>query len=84
MCGWISRSPRTRLFRSRTGRTQDAKKSLITVDVSAVLIETRLGEYLVKPGDYELKVVVTDNVSKKTAEASGTFFVTGTLPPKKK
>lgn len=56
---------------------------ILTVDVSAVLIETRLGDYLKKPGDYEIKVVVTDNVSKKKAEASGTFVVTGTLPPKK-
>ncbi len=58
-------------------------KSLLTVDISAVLIETRLGEYLRKPGEYEIKVVVTDNVSKKTAEGSGSFVVTGTLPPKK-
>jgi GWxTD domain-containing protein len=58
-------------------------KGLLTVDVSAVLIETRLGEYLRKPGEYEIKVGVTDNVSKKTAEGSATFVVTGTLPARK-
>jgi GWxTD domain-containing protein len=56
---------------------------ILTIDVAAVLIETNLGEYLRKPGDYDLKVSITDEVSKKTAEASTTFTVTGTLPPKK-
>ena len=56
---------------------------ILTVDISAALIETRLGDYLKKPGEYEIKIVVTDNLSKKKAEASGTFFVTGTFPPKK-
>lgn len=64
-------------------RKDQASGGILTVDVSAVLIETRLGEYLRKSGDYEMKVVVTDNVSKKKAEASTTFVVTGTLPPKK-
>lgn len=63
-------------------KEKDAK-GILTVDVSAILIETRLGEYLKKPGEYELKVIMTDQVSKKTAEASATFVVTGTLPPKK-
>jgi GWxTD domain-containing protein len=63
-------------------KDKDAK-GLLTVDVSAVLIETRLGDYLKKPGEYELRVVVTDAVSKKTAEGSGTFVVTGTFPLKK-
>jgi GWxTD domain-containing protein len=63
-------------------KDKDAK-GLLTVDVSAVLIESRLGEYLRKPGEYEMKVTVTDAVSKKSAEASGTFVVTGTLPAKK-
>ncbi len=58
-------------------------KGILTVDVSAVLIETRLGEYLRKPGEYEIRVAVTDNVSKKTAEGTATFVVTGTLPAKK-
>lgn len=57
---------------------------ILTIDVAAALIETNLGEYLRKPGDYDLKVSITDEVSKKTAEASTTFTVTGTLPPKKK
>ena len=68
-------------------RVPDAKdkdaKGILTVDVSAVLIEKRLGDYLRKPGEYEIRVVVTDAVSKKTAEGSGTFVVTGTFPPKK-
>jgi GWxTD domain-containing protein len=63
-------------------KDKDAK-GILTVDVSAALIETRIGDYLRKPGEYELRVAVTDNVSKKKAEVSGTFVVTGTLPPKK-
>ena len=59
-----------------------AAKGIVTLDVSAVLIETRLGEFLRKPGEYEIRVVLTDNVSKKTAEGTATFFVAGTLPPK--
>jgi GWxTD domain-containing protein len=59
------------------------KTGILTVDLSALLIENRLGDYLRKPGEYELKVVVTDNVSKKSAEATGSFVVTGTFPPKK-
>ncbi len=64
-------------------KDKDAK-GILTVDVSAILIETRLGDYLRKPGEYEIRVAVTDQISKKTAEGSGTFTVTGTLPPKKK
>lgn len=63
-------------------KSRDAK-GILTVDVSAVLIETRLGEYLRKPGEYEIRVAMTDNVSKKTAEGTATFVVTGTLPAKK-
>lgn len=58
--------------------------TIVAVDVAAALIESNLGEYLRKPGEYELKVSITDQVSKKTAETSTTFTVTGTLPPKKK
>ena len=64
-------------------RKDKDSKEILTVDVSANVIETRLGDYLRKPGEYELRVVVTDNLSKKKAESSGTFVVTGTLPPKK-
>ena len=62
---------------------KEGEKGMLTVDVSAAVIETRLGDYLRKPGDYEIKVAVTDNVSKKKAETTATFVVTGTLPPKK-
>ena len=64
-------------------RKEGDPKGLLTVDESAVLIEARLGEYLRRPGEYELKVDLTDTVSKKTAEGSTTFVVTGTLPAKK-
>ncbi len=62
---------------------KEGAKGILTVDVSAALIETQLGNYLKRAGEYEIRVVVTDNVSKKKAETSGTFVVTGTLPPKK-
>ena len=55
----------------------------LTVDVAASLIESNLGEYLRRAGDYDLKVAVTDLIAKTTVEASTTFTVTGTLkaPP---
>ena len=58
--------------------------AILSVDVAAALIDANLGEYLKKAGEYDLKVSITDEVSKKTAETSATFTVTGTLPPKKK
>ena len=57
---------------------------MLTLDVAAEVIQANLGEYLRKPGDYDLKVAITDQVSQKTIEASATFTVTGVLPPKKK
>jgi len=57
---------------------------ILSVDVAAILIDGDLGKYLRKVGDYDLKVSITDEVSKKTAETSTTFTVTGTLSPKKK
>ena len=57
---------------------------ILTVDVAAVLIDNNLGQYLRRAGEYDLKVSVTDDVSKKTADTSTTFTVTGVLPPKKK
>jgi GWxTD domain-containing protein len=57
---------------------------LISLDVAVEVIQANLGEYLRKPGDYELKVAITDQVAQKTIETSATFTVTGVLPPKKK
>lgn len=57
---------------------------LISLDVAAEVIQSNLGEYLRKAGDYELKVAITDQVAQKTVEASATFTVIGVLPPKKK
>jgi len=57
---------------------------LISLDVAAEVIQANLGEYLRKPGEYDLKVAITDQVAQKTLEASATFTVTGVLPPKKK
>ncbi len=51
----------------------------LTVDVAASLIESNLGAYLSRPGDYDLKVAITDLIAKTTAEATATFTVTGTL-----
>jgi GWxTD domain-containing protein len=57
---------------------------LISLDVAAEVIQENLGEYLRKPGDYDLRVTITDQVAQKTLETSATFTVTGVLPPKKK
>ncbi|MCM3874962.1 MAG: GWxTD domain-containing protein [Thermoanaerobaculia bacterium] len=57
---------------------------LVSLDVAAEVIQANLGEYLRKPGDYDLRVAITDQVAQKTIETSATFTVTGVLPPKKK
>ncbi|HSB64003.1 MAG TPA: GWxTD domain-containing protein [Thermoanaerobaculia bacterium] len=57
---------------------------LVSLDVAAEVIQANLGEYLRKPGDYELKVAITDQVAQKTVETSAPFIVTGVLQPKKK
>jgi GWxTD domain-containing protein len=59
------------------------KPGMLTVDLAANLIETDLGQYFRRPGDYILQVFITDVVSKKTAEASATFTISGTLAPKR-
>ena len=41
--------------------------AILTVDLAAVLIDGNLGQYLRKAGDYDLKVSITDEVSRKTA-----------------
>ncbi len=60
------------------------RTELISLDVAAEIIQAPLGEYLRKPGDYDLRVSITDQVAQKTLETSTTFTVTGVLPPKKK
>ena len=57
---------------------------LLSIDVAAEVIQANLGEYLRKPGDYELRVAITDQVAQKTVDVAATFTVTGVLPPKKK
>jgi GWxTD domain-containing protein len=57
---------------------------LVSLDVAATLIDVNLGEYLRKPGDYELRVAITDQVAQKTVETFAPFIVTGVLPPKRK
>lgn len=38
---------------------------ILTVDVAAVLIDGNLGQYLRRAGEYDLRVTITDEVSKK-------------------
>jgi len=58
--------------------------AILSVDVAAALIDSDLGKYLRKAGEYDLRVSITDEVSKKTTETIATFTVTGTLPAKKR
>lgn len=52
------------------------------VDLAGNIVDAKLGEYF-RPGDYEIRVKVTDELQKKTAEAVGTFTVVGPPPAEK-
>ena len=62
----------------------------VVLDIAGGVVESNLGQYF-KPGDYELKLTLTDSASQKKLDLAAPFTVTGTLPsapaaaaPKKK
>jgi GWxTD domain-containing protein len=52
------------------------------VDLAGNIVDAKLGEYF-RPGDYELRVKVTDELAKKTIEVSAPFTVVGPPPAEK-
>jgi GWxTD domain-containing protein len=58
------------------------------VDLAGNIVDANLGDYF-RPGEYEIRIKVTDDVAKKTVEATVPFTVVGPPPaakpaPKKK
>jgi GWxTD domain-containing protein len=61
----------------------------VVLDIAGGVVDSNLGQYF-RPGDYELKLTLTDAATQKKLDLSAPFTVTGTLPaappaaPKKK
>jgi GWxTD domain-containing protein len=57
------------------------------IDLAGNIVEAKLGDYF-SPGDYELRIKVTDEIAKKSVETVSPFTVVGPPPaqkaPKKK
>ncbi|HEX7578442.1 MAG TPA: hypothetical protein VF580_00445, partial [Thermoanaerobaculia bacterium] len=57
------------------------------IDLAGNIVEAKLGDYF-RPGDYELRIKVTDEIAKKSVETVSPFTVVGPPPaqkaPKKK
>ncbi len=57
------------------------------IDLAGSIVDAKLGDYF-RPGDYELRLKVIDEIAKKTVEAVAPFTVVGPPPtekaPKKK
>jgi GWxTD domain-containing protein len=51
----------------------------IVLDIAGGVVESNLGQYF-KPGDYELRLTLTDSATQKKLDLAAPFTVTGTLP----
>ena len=51
----------------------------IVLDIAGSVVESNLGHYF-KPGDYEMRLTVTDVATQKKLELAAPFTITGTLP----
>jgi GWxTD domain-containing protein len=51
----------------------------LVLDIAGGVVESNLGQYF-KPGDYELRLTLTDAATQKKLELAAPFTVTGTLP----
>lgn len=51
----------------------------IVLDIAGSVVESNLGHYF-KPGDYEMRLTVTDAATQKKLELAAPFTITGTLP----
>ena len=51
----------------------------VVLDIAGGIVESNLGQYF-KPGDYELRLTLTDAATQKKLDLVAPFTVTGTLP----
>lgn len=51
----------------------------VVLDIAGGIVEANLGQYF-KPGDYELRLTLTDSGTQKKLDLVAPFTVTGTLP----
>ncbi len=51
----------------------------LILDIAGGIVESNLGQYF-RPGEYELRLTLTDEATKKKLELVAPFTVTGTLP----
>lgn len=52
------------------------------VDLAGNIVESKLGDYF-RPGDYEVRIKVTDEIAKKSVEAVAPFTLVGPPPAQK-
>ncbi len=51
----------------------------LVLDIAGGVVESNLGQYF-RPGDYELRLTITDAATQKKLDLAAPFTVTGTLP----
>ncbi len=51
----------------------------VVLDIAGGVVESNLGQYF-RPGDYELRLTLTDTATQKKLDLVAPFTVTGTLP----
>ena len=61
-------------------RVPDQKEpGAVVLDIAGSVVESNLGHYF-KPGDYEMRLTLTDLVTQKKLDLAAPFTITGTLP----
>jgi len=55
-------------------------KGTLVIDLAGSIVDENLGEYF-RPGEYELRVTIADQVSGKKLDVSAPFTLSGTLKP---
>ena len=58
---------------------EQKESGAVVLDIAGGIVETNLGQYF-KPGDYELRLTLTDAATQKKLDLAAPFTVTGTLP----
>ena len=58
---------------------EQKEQGTLVLDIAGGVVESNLGQYL-KPGDYELRLTLTEPTTQKKLDLVAPFTVTGTLP----